>query len=155
MATIKGNLIDLAEAGRFDVIVHGCNCFHTMGAGIAKEISTRYPSALVADRDYTLKGDKKKLGNYSYSHVIAPNGHQFTIINAYTQYHYGRPKKGYPVLADYQAIDYVFRALAAAYPDRKIGYPKIGAGLAGGDWSVIEHIINKALVGCDHKLVVL
>lgn len=27
----KGNLIDLAEAGEFDVVVQGCNCFNTMG----------------------------------------------------------------------------------------------------------------------------
>jgi hypothetical protein len=25
----KGNLIDMAEQGEFDVIVHGCNCLNT------------------------------------------------------------------------------------------------------------------------------
>jgi hypothetical protein len=28
----KGNLLDLAEAGEFDIIVQGCNCFNAMGA---------------------------------------------------------------------------------------------------------------------------
>lgn len=32
---IKGDLIKLALEGEFDVIAHGCNCFCTMGAGIA------------------------------------------------------------------------------------------------------------------------
>ena len=41
----KGNLIDMAEAGKFHIIVHGCNCFNTMGSGIAKEIRNRYPRA--------------------------------------------------------------------------------------------------------------
>ena len=35
MKIIKGNLISLALAGEFEVIIHGCNCFCTMGAGIA------------------------------------------------------------------------------------------------------------------------
>lgn len=35
MKTIKGDLIQLALANEFDVIIHGCNCFCTMGKGIA------------------------------------------------------------------------------------------------------------------------
>ena len=31
MKTIKGNLITMAKEGKFDVIVHGCNCYHVMG----------------------------------------------------------------------------------------------------------------------------
>lgn len=34
----QGDLIERAENGDFDVIIQGCNCFHTMGAGIAKSI---------------------------------------------------------------------------------------------------------------------
>lgn len=153
---IKGNLIDLAEAGHFDVIVHGCNCFHTMGAGIAKEISTRYPTALAADREFTNKGDKTKLGSYTYALATSPTGHRFTIVNAYTQYYYGRPKKNAGPLADYAAIDRVFRELARQCPQLlRFGYPKIGAGLAGGDWNIIQNIINSALSGCHHNLVIL
>ena len=48
----KGNLIDLAEAGEFNIIVHGCNCFETMGSGIAREIHDRYPAAFDADVEY-------------------------------------------------------------------------------------------------------
>ena len=33
MRTIEGDLIGLAKAGHFDVIVHGCNCHNTMGRG--------------------------------------------------------------------------------------------------------------------------
>lgn len=28
---VKGNLLNLAEAGQFDIVVQGCNCFNTMG----------------------------------------------------------------------------------------------------------------------------
>jgi len=31
-----GNLIDMAEQGQFDVIVHGCNCLNTMGVYLSR-----------------------------------------------------------------------------------------------------------------------
>jgi O-acetyl-ADP-ribose deacetylase (regulator of RNase III) len=42
-----------------------------------------------------------------------------------------------------------------AFAGKRIGYPKIGAGLAGGDWSIIEEIIDRELEGEDHTLVYL
>ena len=152
---IKGNLIDLAEQGQFDLIVHGCNCFHTMGAGIAKEISHRYPAALAVDKKSTLKGDSSKLGGYTFTYVVVSNGNAFIIINAYTQYYYGRPKKGKGPLVDYDAIESVFGMIAQNFHDYRIGYPKIGAGLAGGDWKIINNIICTKLSGIDHQLVIL
>jgi len=83
MEFIKGNLLDLFENQAFDILVHGCNCFHTMGAGIAKQIKDKYYEAYEADLQ-TLKGDKNKLGTYTLYQV---NNSQ-CIINAYTQYHY-------------------------------------------------------------------
>ena len=80
----KGNLLDLAEAGEFDIVVQGCNCFNTMGGGIAREIRERYPVAALVDNE-TVKGDYNKLGNYT----TAFTG-KFLIVNAYTQYNMSR-----------------------------------------------------------------
>ena len=38
MKTRLGDLIEMAVCGDFNLIAHGCNCFCTMGAGIAKGI---------------------------------------------------------------------------------------------------------------------
>jgi len=149
---IRGNLITLAEEGIFDVIVHGCNCFHVMGAGIAKEIATRYHEIADIDKYLTKYGDINKLGNYTWKKVTAPNGYTFNIINAYTQYHYGRKKEMY---VDYNAIRSVFNKIRQQFPKAKIGYPRIGAGLAGGNWAIIQQIINQELRGLKHELVVL
>ncbi|MCA9174602.1 MAG: hypothetical protein KDB14_08950 [Planctomycetales bacterium] len=46
-----------------------------------------------------------------------------------------------------------FQAIKAQFGGRRIGYPLIGAGLAGGDWDVIADIINEELHGEDHTLV--
>lgn len=148
MKTIKGDLLTLAQNGHFDVIVHGCNCFHTMGAGIAKTIAMKYPQALLADKA-TAKGQKDKLGNISTADIV-DSGSEFTIVNAYTQFHW----KGNGRRADYDAIRSCFEKIVHTFPNARIGYPLIGAGLAGGDWNTIAPIIDTELDGLDHTLVI-
>ena len=147
MKVIEGDLLKLAEDGVFDVIVHGCNCFCTMGAGIAAFIKERFPEAFEADLA-TENGSRKKLGTISNAN-IKRDGLNLTVVNAYTQF---RPSGG-GVLADYDAIRSTFERIADGYADKRIGYPMIGAGLAGGDWTVIEKIIDEELEGLDHTLV--
>ena len=143
MKETTGNLIDLAAGGRFDVIVHGCNCFGNMGGGIAREISRRYPAALEADRA-TPRGDRGKLGTTS---TAAADG--FTIVNAYTQYDTTGPQPR----VDYDAVGRAFAEVKQRFGGQRIGYPLIGCGLAGGDWAVVGEIIDRELDGEDHTLV--
>lgn len=149
MKQMTGDLLDLAETGRFDLIVHGCNCFCTMGAGIAATIKRRYPEAFAADEN-TVAADRGKLGTYSVA-TIRRGAVEFLIVNAYTQYDW----RGRGVRADYDAIRSVFAKLRQAFPEKRIGYPLIGAGKARGDWTLISRIIDKELDGMDHTLVVL
>ena len=130
-----GNLIDLAEAGEFSIIVQGCNCFCRMGSGIAKEIRDRYPTAWQAD-NYTVTGDIFKLGGWSYDVQDT-----FTIINAYTQYDTASVI-GEDVF-EYSSFDVILRKLAHCYPGEKFGFPYIGTGLAGGDKAVIINSLEK------------
>ena len=147
MKEIEGDLIALALAGRFDLIVHGCNCFCAMGAGIALQIRDRFPQVYEADLN-TQSGDRSKLGTYS-SAQVTENRTGFTVINGYTQFHFS----GQGRLADYGAIEQLFTKLKADFPGVRMGYPKIGAGLAGGNWDTISGIIDTALDGEDHTLV--
>lgn len=147
METVDGDLIQLAKSGTFEVIVHGCNCFCEMNGGIAKSIQKQFPEAYQADLA-TKCGSRQKLGSFSIARVQR-NNNQFVIVNAYTQYHW----KGAGILADYDAIRKVFAALKSEFSGCKIGYPKIGAGLARGDWSKIAAIIDEQLHGEHHTLV--
>ena len=149
MKKIEGDLIELAVNGKFDVIVHGCNCFCKMGKGIAKQIANSFPDALKIDLE-TKVGDKSKLGDYSFTSVVTKEDSPLFIINAYTQYNYGTGKDQ----VDYNAIRQVFKRIKENFKGKRIGYPKIGAGLAGGNWSVISAIINKELSGENHTLVI-
>ena len=127
----KGNLLDLAEAGEFDIVVQGCNCFNTMGGGIAREIRERYPAAALFDNE-TEKGDYNKLGNYTLVYPEFTNG-KFLIVNAYTQYNMSR---GTDVF-EYVAFELILQKLIHTYGDKRIGFPYIGMGLAGGDPELI------------------
>lgn len=147
MKKIQGDLLKLALAGEFDVIVHGCNCQCTMGAGIAKSIKFLFPEAYEADCQ-TKKGDREKLGTISQASVVR-DGIKLTIVNAYTQFHW----RGSGVKADYDAIRSAMRAIKKEFTGQRIGYPLIGAGLAGGDWSIIEETIDEELAGENHTLV--
>jgi O-acetyl-ADP-ribose deacetylase (regulator of RNase III) len=148
MKTVEGDLITLALQGQFDVIVHGCNCFCTMGAGIARVIQEEFPEAYAADL-VTIKGDRNKLGDFSFA-TVTRNGNQITIVNGYTQFHF----HGESVLVDYDAVQSIFKKVKQRFSGKRIGYPKIGAGLAGGDWRRISEIIDQELAGEDHRLVV-
>jgi len=83
MKTIKGDLIKLALDGEFNVILHGCNCFNTMGKGLALNIKKTFPEAFKSDQN-TIKGDRNKLGTYSCA-----SSRGIIIVNCYTQYYYG------------------------------------------------------------------
>jgi O-acetyl-ADP-ribose deacetylase (regulator of RNase III) len=145
---IKGDLLRLALAGRFDVIVHGCNCHCEMGAGIALQIRTMFPEAYAADLQ-TEKGSRAKLGTSSMA-VIKRGNTEFTVVNGYTQFHWS----GAGVKADYDAIRSVMKGIKTRFAGQRIGYPQIGAGLAGGNWPTISSIIDEELHGEDHTLVI-
>lgn len=149
MNIIVGDLLKLASEGQFDVIVHGCNCHTTMAAGVAKGIKLAFPEAYEADLT-TSKSDRTKLGTISCAEI-----HRFpsplTVVNAYTQFHW----KGTGIKADYKAIRSCFKEIKQRFTGKRIGYPLIGAGLAGGDWNVIAEIIDEELVGENHTLVQL
>jgi O-acetyl-ADP-ribose deacetylase (regulator of RNase III) len=137
--TVKGDLLKMFREGHFNEIVHGCNCFHNMGAGIAAQIAREFPDALAADKAGFDYGDKSKLGDYT---VV---GTQYgLIINMYTQYNLGRVRNKKSL---YDTIRIGFQRLdkdGDINDGWKIGIPLIGAGIAGGDWDTIKGIINEA-----------
>lgn len=136
MNIISGNLLDLAELGKFDVIIQGCNCFCAMGSGIAGQIAQRYPEAVRVDRT-TIPGDYNKLGNYT-SAVI---NQAFVLVNAYTQYD-TNSKDDWKDRFEYAAFELILKKVGNQWPIASIGLPMIGMGLAGGNKDRILSIID-------------
>lgn len=141
---VDGDLVRDAE--QYDVILHGCNCFNTMGAGIALQIKEKFPKAYEVDCA-TRKGDIEKLGTISKTTDTTP-----IIVNCYSQYDFRGRRAGRMDL-DYNALKSALSLVKKEFSGKKIGMPRIGAQLAGGDWNVIIKIIEDIFEGEDVTVV--
>lgn len=128
---IKGNILN----SNAEILAHGCNCLGGFGAGIAKQFSFSYPKS----KQMYLK--KFNSSGWELGDVQLIFDNNKIIANCATQISYGREKKVY---VDYNAIEIVFKKLYkySKENNKSIAIPKIGAGLAGGNWEIIEKIIN-------------
>lgn len=108
-------------------VAHGANCFHTMGAGIAKALVKRFGVHLVMTDQFTPYGDINKLG--SYSRYISPKG--VRIYNCYTQHDI---KRSAGTFVHWNSVANAL--LGIIFEEMEEGdtlfIPKIGTGLAGG-----------------------
>lgn len=137
---VKGDILK----SNATIIIQQCNCFATQGAGLAKQIVSKYPSVLKADKEYTLAniGSQDRLGKYSISEV-EPN--KF-IVNMYSQFGYGREKQH----TDYKAMTYALNNIIRDFTHRRLTNIKfavpygLGCGLAGGRWNIVSKIIEEA-----------
>ena len=146
MRVLKGNIFDQIDTGDYDILIHGCNCMNTMGAGIAKQVKQRFPDAYNVDQT-TIKGNKDKLGKVSMALVQLENGKHFFVVNAYTQYAYGKePNIKY---ANLDALASCLRMVQMKLGDpeagRKIIMPKIGCGYGNLDWPSVKQVIAETL----------
>lgn len=147
---VEGNLITLAKQGAFDVITHGCNCMCNMGAGIAPQMDKAFGCSMYPLEHPATMGDINKLGQID-SRVFKVNGDKpLVVVNSYSQY---VPSVRLKPL-DYEALTLCLRKINFKFKGKHIGLPKIGAGLAGGDWDRIKEIIKTELCDCDVTVVI-
>ena len=149
---LNGNVLDVEHNV---LIVHGVNCAGVMAAGIAREIKSKYPKVFDAYRK-TYESLTKDLFSTGLIpgdiEVIQVDENKFNhkyICNANTQPNFGR----YQRQVDYEAMvscfenikSYVLEVEKQHNVKLDIVFPKIGAGLGGGDWDIISVIIDKTL----------
>jgi len=141
MKYVTGNLLKLAMEGKFDIIAHGCNCFQAQKSGIAADMSKYFNTDL-----YEMESDyfdpTQRLGNVDNGYHSDIKGNLFQIFNWYTQY---LPGRNFHENAFRLCCQKMVLLHDSDSVPRKIGLPKIGAGIAGGDWNVIEQIILEEL----------
>ena len=128
-------------------IGHQCNCFHTMGSGIAKYIREAYPQAYDADLQ-TKYMSRAKLGTFSLARVPVKDKPDNFIYNIYSQYEYGSPTErhtSYDALVD--GVTAV-RSHALENDIELLGLPQnIGCRLGGGNWNIVEAILREIFAG--------
>ena len=148
-----GNLLDAPV----DYICHQVNCQGRMGSGIAKQIKERWP---IVYQQYQAAFDEREkeiielCGSWEqqidvsetllgYLQQIPVNDKQ-TVINMFAQQYYGYDGKRY---TSYDAFWVCLGGIRDSIPKgSKIGFPyRIGCGLGGANWQVIETMIYTVL----------
>lgn len=151
MKIIEGDLIQMTFSQKFDVIAHGCNCFCTMGAGIALQMAYKFDCHKFPLEGPKYRGDIDKLGNIDSDwHDIGPleghDGWDVGVVNAYTQFKPGAD-------LSYAALELCLMKINKKFKGLKLGLPLIGGGIAGGDPETIINLMLKTLTDVDATLV--
>jgi O-acetyl-ADP-ribose deacetylase (regulator of RNase III) len=147
-ATTGTNMVKQLNSDIFkapiNILVHQCNCFHTMGGGIAAKIKEKFPEAYTADQK-TLQGDKLKMGTYSVASVKKPQPYIKYIVNLYGQYFIGNDVRQTDYEAVYRGLDLLkYNLTKNKMNSLIIGFPHgFGCGLGGGNWNIIEVMIQE------------
>lgn len=161
MRIIKGDLLELAASGTAGIIVHGCNCFHAMGSGIAGVLAYRFPEVPYEDEESTERGDPSKLGTWTealvtWQRLKGTDGvwtkhklpKHFTCLNLYTQFTPG------PDFIE-SVFVHALKQLNKEFKGKHLWFPKIGCGIGGGDWESVEALMLTHLTDVEVTVVVL
>ena len=137
-----GNLLDAPV----NYLCHQVNCQGRMGSGIAKQIKERWPKVYTSYMDYchyhASHGSDLRylLGQCQFIDVESNK----VVINMFGQESYGYDGRRY---TSYDAFWMCLGEITKTVPKGSvIGFPhKIGCGLGGANWPVIETMIRSVL----------
>jgi len=132
MEVIRKNILEIEKG----LICHQVNCKGVMGAGLAFSIRKKWPYVYDAYR-YAFKKNQLKLG---FTQIVSVDA-GIMVANLCGQGGYGRGKR----YTDYRALRTCLQGVT-----RLLNLPiyipyKIGCSLAGGDWNIVEKIIEEEI----------
>lgn len=143
--TVKGNILHATE----NIICHQVNCQGVMGAGLAKQIRSKYPTVFTTYKHlHNRSNPYDLLGTAQIVNV----GETSYVANIFSQLNYGRGKLRY---TDYDALRSGLKQVRqfAESKGLTVALPhQIGCGLAGGDWKVVYEIIEEVFSNHDVTL---
>ena len=143
---VTGDATDPVGAGT-KIIAHVCNDYGGWGAGFVKAVSRRWPEPEASYRNhYRTYG--LDLGDVQY----IPVADSLWVANMVAQHGYGirEPAIRYGTLREC-----LYRlGTFALHRGASVHMPRIGCGLAGGQWSEVEPIIQDELCARDIPVTV-
>jgi O-acetyl-ADP-ribose deacetylase (regulator of RNase III) len=154
---VTGDATQPAGAGG-KIIAHVCNDAGKWGSGFVLALSRRWPQPEAAYRQWSDRPDDPLLGDFALGgvqYVLVEYGltAPVWVANMIAQRGIRRGSDGQPPIR-YGALEETLcqvggTALAAQC---SVHLPRIGCGLAGGDWDHVEPLIRKQL--CDRGVPV-
>lgn len=130
-------------------IAHGVNCQNTMGSGVAKALFDKWPQVKEQYHSFMQEGfsfNRSKedfLGTYQDAIEVEPGKY---VLNLFTQLNYGYDGTRF---VNYNAVLTSLRLSLYRYEIKQIAIPKIGCGLAGGNWEFMEQLLTDAFYKWD------
>lgn len=138
---VKGDATQPVGDGR-KFVCHCCNDEGKWGRGFVLAISKRWPKAEGQYRKWFKSGDQFKLGEVQFVDV----GDSIHVANLIGQQGVRSAGKKPPVRYDAIERGLITVAERAARLCASIHMPRMGCGLAGGQWPTVEAILQKTLV---------
>lgn len=174
MNIVKGNLIKSMLKAEYDVAVQGCNCNCIQKSGLAQQMVRYFStnSTVYFPMESDAAGWCKninKLGCIDYARFFVDGERSVfvnaltagrreepivTIVNCYIQIAPGVAGK-YGIPLDYDALTLCLRKVNAKFAGKSVALPKIGCGLAGGDWNKVLEIIENELIDVQPTIIEL
>ena len=147
---IKGDATS-PEGSEKKIIVHVCNDIGGWGKGFVMAISKRWKEPEKQYREWFKSKNDFELGNVQF--VQAEEN--LWVANLIGQHKINKDENGEAPIR-YNAIEEGLEAVSdfAKTNNASVHMPRIGCGLAGGKWEMIEPIILKTLSDQDIKVVV-
>ena len=128
------------------LIVHVCNDVGKWGAGFTGALSKRWPEV---ERHYrrTIKANKsagiRSLGEWWFHQL---NDDPIVVANLVAQRGVmgdGSPTPNIRYAVLETCLEEITKEARLQMPDHTLHMPRIGCGLAGGDWAIVEAIIQR------------
>ncbi len=147
---VKGDATKPTGTGT-KIIVHVCNDIGAWGKGFVLALSARWPLPEKAYREWFAKSDNFTLGQVQFVQVEK----DIYVANLIGQRDIVPDANGQPPIR-YKAVEEGLEkiALTAAKKNASIHMPRIGCGLAGGQWRLIEPLIKQKLINKNISVIV-
>ncbi|EIS4901214.1 macro domain-containing protein [Listeria innocua] len=146
---LKGDATNPMAKGN-TIIAHICNDVGGWGKGFVLAISRKWKEPEKAYRKWYKDKNDFKLGEVQ----LVPVTDYISICNMIGQKGTKTGSKGAPIR--YEAVESCLEKLSeiAKVQQASIHMPRIGCGLAGGKWGIIEPIIRKTLIANDIEVYI-
>lgn len=123
-------------------IAHGVNCRNRMGSGVAKALYEKWPVVKEQFHERYMQ-ERNILGTVQPVVVESDGRTNRWVLNMFTQENYGYDGRRY---VNYAALVHCFTSVLT-YGLKELAIPKIGCGLAGGDWDIVSQLIEDSVNG--------
>ena len=143
---IKGDATEpILIDNKYSVICHCCNALGAWGKGFVVPLGKKYPIAKEKYLEFIKASNpENRLGSVSFAKVTE----KIIIANIIGQYDI-YPRNG-KIPLDYAALEKGFNFIIEIFKMHKmpltVHMPKIGCGLAKGDWNKVENIIKNTFI---------